>query len=66
MNVVTYLDRGQVAARVFHPHFGETNLVVYYDDGSEIDLKVCGEAAAKEAIDILTHKKYDHIRIENI
>lgn len=66
MHTITYLDHGQVAARVFHPHFGETNLVVYYDDGSEIDLKVCGEAAAKEVVDILTHKKYDHIRIENI
>lgn len=66
MNIVTYLDHGQVAARVFHPHFGETELVVYYDDGTELDLKVCGEAAAKEAVDILTNKHYDHIRVENI
>ena len=65
MNTITYLDRGQVAARVFHPDYGETDVVVYYEDGSELDLKVCGEAAAKEAVDILTQKHYDVVRIED-
>jgi hypothetical protein len=66
MQTITYLDHGQVAARIFKDVFGVYDVSIYYDDGRELHTTTTNSGAATDFVDRELNLQYDTLRTESI
>lgn len=61
MQTITYLDHGQVAARIFKDVFGVCDISIYYDDGRELHATTTNSEAATDFVDRELNLQYDAV-----
>lgn len=66
MQTITYLDHGQVAARIFKDGFGVCDISIYYEDGQELHAIITNSDAATDFVDRELNLQYDTLRTESI